>query len=71
MQIINDGKIHKLMELLLSLEVDDHTVISVYDPDGRMIARGKWYEDHILELTDDRVLGRVTGDRERVNFRMV
>ncbi len=66
---INDGKLCKLSSLILSMDIDDDTVISVYDRDGRMIARGNWMEDHILDLTQ--MWGKATGDRDRVNFRMV
>ena len=66
---INDNKIHRLSELILSMDIDNHTVISVYDSDSHMIARGNWFEDHILDMTQ--VWGKATGDREQVNFRMV
>ena len=66
---INDGKLHKLTAVILSPDIDDHTVISIHDSDGRMVARGNWMEDHILEQSSK--WGKATGDRERVNFRMV
>lgn len=66
---INDGQLHKLTAVILCPDIDDHTVISVYDSDGRMVARGNWMEDHILAHTDK--WGKATGDRERVNFRAV
>lgn len=66
---IGDGKAHRLLELSISSDIRDDTVISVYDKSGRMIARGRWYEDHILEL--DKRYGVATGDRKRLDFRLV
>lgn len=66
---IGDGKPHKLLELFVSSDIDNETVISVYDGSGQMIARGLWFEDHMLEL--DKLYGTATGDRERIDFRLI
>lgn len=63
-----DGKPHKMIRLYLSDDVTDQTVISVYDASGHMIARGHWYEDHILDL--DGLYGVATGDRAYLDFHL-
>lgn len=42
----------KLSTLLKSGQINDKSIITIYDHFGKYIARGAWYEDKVLEYSE-------------------
>lgn len=49
-KIIGSGNVVRLRTLIASGEINDYTILEIYDPVGRLISRGHWYQDRVLDL---------------------
>ncbi len=50
--ILNSGVTTRLAALIKSGEIDDRTLINIYDREGKFLLRGAWYEDKVLEYSE-------------------
>ena len=56
-EYIGTGRQVKLGDLVMSDDINDKTMIHVFGVNGNFLARGRWYEDDIMEWT--RAIGTV------------
>ena len=71
MKIINTEKPVKLYELIVSGDIHDKTKIAIYDPEGKYLYRGRWYEDKVLEYGECYGKAHKAGTGVSVMFRLV
>ena len=62
-------KTTRLAHLIKSGEIDDRTPIQIYGSEGKFITEGKWYEDKILNYTEN--LGFVEKSARNLRTRFV
>lgn len=64
-----DGNI-KLSTLIKSGQINDSSIIQIFDNFGNFLTRGAWYSDSVLEYTER--FGKATkpGTGRTVNFRL-
>lgn len=67
---INRGETISLATLILSGDIDESNVIAIYDEDGKFIAKGKWYEDNILEWSDYWGIATKAGTGLTITFKL-
>lgn len=63
----------KLADLVVSNDISDKTIIHVFGVNGNFLARGRWYEDDILEWTQAVGTAKIAGsnpDYKTVFFRI-
>ena len=70
MGIINSGTIVRLESLILSGELTDRNIIDIYDADGRLVGRGYWYQDQILNYSMSRGTASKIGTGLTVKFHL-
>ena len=49
-KIIGSGNVVRLRTLIASGEINDNTILEIYDPILGLVARGHWYQDRVLDL---------------------
>lgn len=68
--LINSGKRIKLEQLYRSREINDKSIICVYDAEGKFLARGSWFEDRILQYSEEWGEATKSGTGRSLMFRM-
>ena len=67
---INTGKPVRLRTLIVSGDIDDKTVISIYDAQGKFVCRGEWYRDRVLDFGEMFGIAKKAGTGHSVSFRL-
>lgn len=49
-KIMGSGNVVRLRTLIASGEINDNTILEIYDPILGLVARGHWYQDWVLSL---------------------
>lgn len=70
MLYINTGKPVKLRSLITSGDIRDATILEIYDALGTLIARGNWYQDHMLNWGDFQGIASKAGTGLTVKFKL-
>lgn len=70
MKAIGTGAIIKLSTLIKSTEINDKSLIAIYDRTGKYLVRGAWYEDKILEFTERFGQAYKAGTGRNVTFKL-
>lgn len=71
---INTGKVIRLATLIKSGEINDKSIICIYDAEGKFLVQGAWYEDKVLEYSEKlgKASKRASGQvNHRMMFRLV
>lgn len=71
MKYINTGKPVELKTLISSGDINDRTMIQIFDIAGSFLARGNWYQDQILEHIDRIGVAKRPGTGITVNFKLL
>lgn len=71
MKAINSDEIVTLAALIMSEEIEDRTLISVFDPEGKLLARGCWYEDKMLAYSERIGRARQADGSRIVSFQLI
>jgi hypothetical protein len=70
--VFDSEKTTRLDSLLLeSNEINDKTMISIYDTDGSFLVRGHWYEDKVLTYSKCFGKAHKAGTGRSVMFRLI
>ena len=67
---VNTGRPIKMTELLTSSDITDQSIITIFDKDGKFLAKGNWYEDKILAYADRRGIARKVGSGLGISFNL-
>lgn len=65
---INSGEQIRLHKLISSVDIDDDSLIEIYGADGRLITRGEWYRDWMLDHIDEVGVAWNPNDDQTVHF---
>lgn len=60
----------RLSQLMMSEDISDRSVISIFDADGRCLAKGNWYEDRILKYSDSYGIAHKPGTGIGITFKL-
>ena len=71
MEFINTDKICSLQELICSGDINDKTGIAIYSAEGKFLCRGKWYEDKVLEYSEQFGKAHKAGTGISIAFRLI
>ncbi len=71
MKYINTGKPVELKTLISSGDINDRTMIQIFDCVGSFLVRGNWYQDQILERIDRIGVAKRPGTGITVNFELL
>ena len=71
MKYINTGKPVCLKTLICSGDINDRTMIRIFDCVGSFLTRGNWYQDQILEHIDRIGVAKRPGTGITVNFSLL
>ena len=67
---INSGSVIQLKALIVSSDITDKSVIKIYDSEGKFLAKGNWFQDHILDYSDKYGVATKPGTGVTVNFKL-
>lgn len=71
MKYINTGKPVELKTLIFSGDINDRTMVQIFDCAGSFLARGHWYQDQILRHIDRIGVAKRPGTGITVNFNLL
>lgn len=67
---INTGEVVKLSDLIESEDIDDRSIIKVYNADGKFVTKGNWFQDHILDWVGSYGTAKKAGVGLTVSFHL-
>ena len=67
---INTGKSVRLRDLIVSGDIDDKTIIHIYDEQWQIVRTGRWYEDRILAYGEHFGKASYQGSSAWISFRL-
>ena len=67
---VNTGRTIKMSELMVSSDITDQSIITIFDADGKFLVEGNWFEDKILAYADCQGIARKIGSGLGVSFNL-
>lgn len=67
---VNTGSAICLSQLMTSTDITDQSIISIFDADGKLLAKGNWYEDKILAYADKHGIASKAGSGLSTSFKL-